>query len=168
MPRQDGLSGHHVPRTPLAAASNSWEGLPMSIPQVSDPLQAFAVSGGTPPGGTPETPSTPRPCLRCGAIDTPAIGPGAGPHWRSLRCRHCNAWWDWLSRYTPAEREARRQAARAEAMSRKPPSQFQIAYLTALGYAGPPPATMREASQRIDALLQQSQAHDHRREDSVP
>jgi hypothetical protein len=74
----------------------------------------------------------------------------------------------WVSRYPPAEREARRQAARDVAMARKPPSQLQLAYLTALGYVGPPPATMHEASQRIDSLLQQSQAHENYREDSGP
>jgi hypothetical protein len=24
-----------------------------------------------------------RPCYRCCTVDTPIIGPGAGPHWRS-------------------------------------------------------------------------------------
>jgi len=91
-------------------------------------------------------------CFRCGAIDTPAIGPGKDPHAASARCRHCGAWLGWLSRYPPAERQARHQAARDDAMARKPPSPMQLAYLTALGDSSPPPATMREASQRIDLL----------------
>lgn len=95
---------------------------------------------------------SPLACPRCGTIDTPTPGPGAGPHWRSARCRHCNAWLGWLSPHTPAQRLARRQAARDEVMARKPPSPMQLAYLTALGHVGPPPATMLEASQRIDSL----------------
>ena len=96
--------------------------------------------------------ASPLPCPRCAAIDTPTPGPGAGPHWKSARCQHCGAWLGWLSRYPPAEREARRQAARAEAMARKAPTALQLSYLAALGHVGPPPATMLEASQRI-ALL---------------
>ena len=107
-------------------------------------------------------------CLRCGAIDTPAIGPGKGPHWRSARCRHCGAWLGWLSRGTPLEREARRQAARAEAMGRKLPSPMQLAYLQAIGYAGTGPVMMLEASTLLDSLLQKSQAPDNCIEDSVP
>jgi hypothetical protein len=107
-------------------------------------------------------------CLRCGAIDTPAIGPGKGPHWRSARCRHCGAWLGWLSRRTPLEREAQRQAARAEAMGRKPSSPMQLAYLQALGYAGTGPVMMLEASTLLDSLLQKSQAPDNCIEDSVP
>jgi len=38
-------------------------------------------------------------------------------------------------------------------MAQKPPSQLQLAYLQALGDAGPPPANMAEASERIDALV---------------
>ena len=91
-------------------------------------------------------------CPRCGTIDTPTLGPGAGSHWKSARCRHCNAWLSWVSRYTPVEREARRQAARAEAMARKPPTVPQLSYLTALGYTGPTPATMLAASHCIESL----------------
>ena len=96
-------------------------------------------------------------CLRCGTIDHPTIGPGAGLHWRSARCRHCGAFIRWLSHYPPAERQTRHQAARAEAMARQPPSQLQLAYLAALGDSGPPPTTMLEASQRIDSLARKVQ-----------
>ena len=92
------------------------------------------------------------PCPRCGTIDAPAIAPGNGPHAFRALCRHCGAFLHWLSRYPLEERQARRQAARDGAMARKPPSPMQLAYLTALGDSGPPPANMREASQRIDSL----------------
>ena len=105
---------------------------------------------------TPESPANTidhsHTCLRCGAIDRPTIGPGTDPHWRSVRCRYCGAWLGWLSRFTPTERQARRRAARDEAIARQPSSPMQLGYLTALGDSGPPPVTMREASQRIDLL----------------
>ena len=105
---------------------------------------------------TPDSPTSTgdrsQTCLHCGAIDTPTLGPGAGPHWRSARCRHCGTWLGWLSRYPPAERQARRQHAREAAMARKPPSQLQLTYLRSLGGTDPPPATMAEASQRIATL----------------
>lgn len=113
-------------------------------------------------------PADPLACPRCGAVDTPTLGPGAGPHWRSARCRHCGAFIRWLSLSPPDARQAQRQAARAEVMARKPPSPLQLAYLQALGYAGTCPVTMFEASTLLDSLLQKSQAPDNCREDSVP
>jgi hypothetical protein len=103
---------------------------------------------------TPETflPLAPRPCPTCGVIDTPAIGPGSGPHYASARCASCRQFLGWVSRYPPAERQARRQQARLQAMAQKPPSQGQLDYLKALGDAGPPPANMAEASERIETL----------------
>lgn len=95
---------------------------------------------------------TPLTCRYCGAIDHPGIGPGKGPHHAAAVCRHCGMHLHWLSRYPPAERQARRQAARAEAMSRKPPSRMQMSYLAALQYAGPPPVNMLAASNTIDRL----------------
>jgi len=59
----------------------------------------------------------------------------------------------WLSQYSPAERHTRRQQARLQAMAQRPPSARQLAYLQALGDGGPVPATMAEASERIDALV---------------
>jgi hypothetical protein len=99
-----------------------------------------------------DTLSAPLACPRCGTIDTPTLGPGAGPHWRSARCRHCGAWLGWLSRYTPAERQARHQQARDEAMAQLAPTEPQIQYLRALGDQGLGPANRAEASQRIDQL----------------
>jgi hypothetical protein len=91
-------------------------------------------------------------CPRCGTIDTPSVGPGKGPHVASALCRHCGAFVQWLSQYPPAERQARRQQARDEAMARKPPSDMQLAYLAALGHSGPPPVHMLAASRLIDSL----------------
>jgi hypothetical protein len=97
--------------------------------------------------------STPPPaCPRCGAFDTPAIAPGNGPHTFRAQCRHCGNFIKWLSQYTPAERQARHAQARLQAMTQKPPSARQLAYLQALGDDGPPPASMAEASARIDDL----------------
>ena len=100
------------------------------------------------------------PCSQCGAIDTPAVGPGSGPHTASARCRHCGRFLRWLSRYTPAERQARRQQARQEAMAHWPPSHPQLEYLQALGDDGPVPRTMAEASSRIDALHAGGRSHE--------
>src|SRR5262245_32130693 len=97
---------------------------------------------------------TPLLCRLCGTIDQPAIAPGNGPHAFRAQCRHCGAFIQWLSRYSPEELRARREAARAAAMARRPPSQAQLNYLQTLGDTGPPPQTMSQASQRIDNLLQ--------------
>jgi hypothetical protein len=102
-------------------------------------------------------PAAPIACHRCGAIDTPTLGPGSGPHCASARCRHCGHFIRWLSTRSPAERQARRQQARLQAMAQRPPSPLQLAYLAALGDSGPPPATMVEASSRIDAALQRGE-----------
>jgi hypothetical protein len=92
-------------------------------------------------------------CPRCGVIDTPAVAPGNGPHAFREQCRHCDTFIKWFSQYTPAERQARRQQGRLQAMTQQPPSARQLAYLQALGDGGPPPANMREASERIDTLV---------------
>lgn len=98
----------------------------------------------------------PRACSKCGVIDVPQIGPGNGPHAFRETCRHCNSFIRWRSRFSVAERQARRQVSREAAMARKPPSEFQLAYLVALGYGGPPPATMLDASHRIDSLVRKT------------
>ena len=43
-------------------------------------------------------------------------------------------------------------AKRMKAMMQRPPSPAQLAYLSALGDKEPAPATMLEASDRLDAL----------------
>ena len=101
--------------------------------------------------------AAPLPCPRCGTIDTPTLAPGAGPHWRSARCQHCGAFLQWLAQHSPEERWRKRQAARDDWMARKPASTLQLSYLRALGDVGPPPATMLEASQRIDSLTRKAQ-----------
>ena len=95
----------------------------------------------------------PLACPRCGAIDTPTLGPGQGPHAFRALCRHCGAFLKWLSTRSPADRQARREQARQAAMAQRPPSQAQLAYLQALRDDGPVPASMAEASTRIDALV---------------
>ena len=100
----------------------------------------------------PTAPLNALPCPRCSAIDQPVIGPGRGQYSASARCQHCQAFIKWLSQYSPAERATRRQLARRQVMTGKPPSQLQVACLQALGDSGPPPATMAEASERMDDL----------------
>jgi hypothetical protein len=109
----------------------------------------------------------PLTCRYCGVIDHARIDPGKGPHHAAAVCRHCGRCIQWLSQHSSEVRQARRQQARLEAMARKAPSPFQIAYLLALGYAGTCPVTMLEASTLLDSLLQQSQAPDNRIEDSA-
>src|SRR5262249_49148837 len=93
-----------------------------------------------------------QPCPRCGAVDQPLIGPGKGPHHASALCAHCDAHLRWPSARSPEEQATRRQLAMQQAMAQKLPSPRQLAYLVDLGDDGPPPATMAEASQRIEAL----------------
>jgi hypothetical protein len=103
---------------------------------------------------TPETvlPLDPLPCPQGGAVGRPAVDPGCGPHIASARCWHCGRFFQWLSQYTPAERQARRQLARRQAIAHRLPSQGQLAYLAPLGNDGMLPVTMLEASERIDTL----------------
>jgi hypothetical protein len=96
---------------------------------------------------------TELPCPKCGVIAKPAIGPGNGPHAFRANCSSCGAFLGWRSQYTPAERAAHRQQACNRAMATRPPSQAQLSYLKVLGDDGPAPATMAEASARIDALV---------------
>lgn len=91
-------------------------------------------------------------CRYCGTIDRAHIIPGKGPHTAAARCVHCGMHLQWLSAYSPEERQRKRQAARAKAMSGKPPTALQMSYLTALGHVGPTPVNMLEASQSIDRL----------------
>ena len=105
------------------------------------------------PGRLQVTPGAdPIACHRCGAVDPPILGPGSGPHHASARCRHCGHFIQWLSTRPPAERQARRVQALKQAMAQRPPSPLQLAYLHALEDSGPPPASMLEASERIDVL----------------
>jgi len=47
---------------------------------------------------------------------------------------------------------------RMQALAKRQATAPQLAYLRALGYEGPAPGTMAEASARIDELIQQKQA----------
>src|SRR2546423_13618923 len=93
--------------------------------------------------------ATTRACPRCGTIDLPALGPGAGQHWRRLCCRHCQCFLQWLSQYSDEERLARQRQRQREVMATKPPTEGQLGFLKGLGDSGPPPANRAEASERI-------------------
>lgn len=105
---------------------------------------------------SPQSSSAPVACPRCGVIDRPAIGPGSGPHYAKETCRHCGGFLQWISQYTQEERDGRRATARAAAMRAKPPSPAQLNLLKALGYSGPQPQNMLEASARIENHLSRS------------
>lgn len=100
----------------------------------------------------PTTSAVSAACPRCGVIDRPTIGPGNGPHPFRAACRHCGHFLGWRSKVPQADRQARRQQALKQAMATKPPSESQLSYLAALGYSGPQPNTMAEASAKIDAI----------------
>jgi hypothetical protein len=120
---------------------------------IPDPQSEARPPSTDPQQGTPGI--GPLPSHRCGAIDRPALGPGAGPHTASARCRHCGHFLRWLSTRSPAERQARRQQARLLAMAQRPPSQPQLLYLQALEDDGPVPGSMLEAAERLDALVRE-------------
>jgi hypothetical protein len=85
-------------------------------------------------------------CSRCGCEDTPVHGPGKGPHTASAVCRHCGEFIRWMTTKTPAEL-AERHAQRLQFV---PPSARQLRYLLILGYEGPQPVSMAEASRMIE------------------
>lgn len=58
-----------------------------------------------------------------------------------------------LNRHGPALLQALKEKDRERAMALKPPSERQLALLRSLGYEGPPPKNMLEASRKIEALL---------------
>ena len=95
-------------------------------------------------------------CPRCGEVGVPTLSSGTGPHTVKATCSHCGAFIKWLSLLAPAERMARQMKARLEAMQKKAPSAAQLSYLQALGDTEAPPQTMAEASERIEALKQQT------------
>lgn len=122
--------------------------LPHTDSQIQAPTSIVEV-----PTHIREVPATTRPCPRCGVLDTPDLGPGEGPHYARLVCRHCTGFWQWLSQYNDTERLARKQQWQRDAMAQKPPTEPQLAYLRALGDPGPLPANRQEASDRLDACL---------------
>jgi len=92
-------------------------------------------------------------CRKCGTIGLPVLTPGTGPHAHKGWCGSCGKFIQFVSRYSPEEQALRRSAARTAAMSSKPPTKPQLAYLSTLGDVQPAPTTMQEASVRIEALL---------------
>ena len=91
------------------------------------------------------------PCPRCGAIDQPILSAGTGPHACKASCASCGRFLRWISLLAPSERMAHRLKARLAAMATYPPSAAQLSFLQALGFEGPAPATMAEASARLTA-----------------
>jgi hypothetical protein len=90
---------------------------------------------------------------RCSVMNASAQGLGAGSHIASASCRHCSRFLKWLATRTPDERQARRQQGRQQAMTARPPSAAQLAYVADLGEVGPVPSTMAEAPASIHALV---------------
>ncbi len=98
-------------------------------------------------------PAEPLACRRCGAITTPLVTPGTGPHAYKANCPDCGGFMRWLSKFTPEEQAARRESARLEAIAQKPASPAQLSFLQALGDdLTTLPANMQEASERISTL----------------
>ena len=77
-----------------------------------------------------------------------AVGPGSGPHTASARWAPGGCFPQWTSTRPPEERQARPQALAA-----RPSSQAPLASLQALGDVDPVPASLWEASERMDALV---------------
>ena len=98
------------------------------------------------------------PCRYCGAVDTPALAPGTAMHPLKASCRHCGRFWRWISLRAPHVRRAQRHQAVRAAMEHKAPSAAQLAFLQALGFEGPAPATMAQASEMIEALKAATEA----------
>jgi hypothetical protein len=99
-------------------------------------------------------PVVPSEVLRSARLPLPiCLTLAAAPYTASAQCRHCSHCIRWLSTRSPAERQARRQPARQQAIAAWPPSQLQLVFLQALGDDGLVPGSMWEASQRIDAAL---------------
>ena len=116
------------------------------VSHLTPPLQAAPV----PHDGPGHAPGA-LPCRYCGVIDRPTLSPGTGPHAIRADCPHCGKFLKWISVLSPTERVMHR----AKAMQQRPPSQVQLDYLQALGDTLAQPATMAEASTRIDRLLQE-------------
>src|SRR5262245_51247429 len=95
-------------------------------------------------------------CKKCGTIDLPLVSAGTGPHALKPSCGACGTPIHVLSARSPEEKAARREAARHAAMASLPPTAPQLAYLRALGDSEAPPATMAEASKRIQKLRAES------------
>jgi hypothetical protein len=90
-------------------------------------------------------------------VDVPHLAPGTGGHAFRANCGHCGGFVQWISKYTPAERAARRQHAVNEraiaAMQGRPATAPQLAYLRALGHQGDDPTDRAEAHELIARYL---------------
>ena len=115
------------------------------------PHRKQAQTSPHPEDGT-TSPPAPEPCPRCGTIDVPTLSAGTGPHACKATCQQCGRFIKWVSLLAPSERFARKMKARLEAMRKHPASAAQLALLLALGDTGVAPASMAEASERIEGL----------------
>jgi hypothetical protein len=95
----------------------------------------------------------PMGCPRCAVVDRPFVTSGSGPHAAAARWQPGGRHVRWLATRTPGERQARRQQGPQQAMTARPPSAAQRAYVAVLGDAGPVRSTMAEASGSIHALV---------------
>jgi hypothetical protein len=93
-----------------------------------------------------------EPCPRCGVIARPTLLPGTGPHACKAVCSSCGRFIKWISLHAPAEQMARHRHARLQAMQKLAPSEAQLSFWQALGDTGAAPASMAEASERIERL----------------
>jgi hypothetical protein len=109
-----------------------------------------------PPGPVPTLPASA--CPYCGCCGTPTVTRGTGPHAFRAHCSECGRFLRWVSRYSPAERMARKHHALRQSWLHRPPTGPQLAYLKALGDSGPFPANMAEASDRIARFEERKRA----------
>ena len=90
-------------------------------------------------------------CQRCGVEDKPRIvlcAPGS-VHAARGECAHCGAFLKWQSMKSEEQREAKHQKTRQYA----PATNAQLHFLERLGYDGPPPMSIQEASDLIERRL---------------
>ena len=132
--------------------------IPPNDPHKQAPSAPTATTGTTPP----------ECCPRCGVEDKPLLSAGSGPHAIRASCGNCGRFLHWVSVLAPSERMAHRLKARLGAMRKHPASAAQLALLLALGDAGPPPADMATASQRIEQLKAEKEAKNSKAQGRTP
>src|SRR5688572_14351318 len=86
-------------------------------------------------------------CHHCGGIDTPALGPGKGPHKNSWWCKHCERFLKWASPLPPKQRAARAEQHKRQAMAGRPVTAGQLKLLQSLKYQGGEPVDRLEAAE---------------------
>ena len=94
----------------------------------------------------------PTPCGRCGVDDVPRLVsmPPGSVHAIRAECAHCGRFVRWLPKPKGDEERA---AQHEKARKYGPATTQQMALLERLGYDGPPPMSIQEASDLIQQLL---------------